>query len=302
MMERPLPRSTRATIAASFAVVCAVAGTLAGALAFAPAVLLAQRGPAKPAGAPVVTTSQRNARRLVIVDAGHGGEDNGMRGRLPDGSSVYEKNINLSIAKKLADELKRRGFDVLMTRTRDTLIALADRGRIANSAHGDLFISIHVNAPGPGEPKPSAMRGFETYFLAEAKTEEERRVESMENDAVRFETTVTPSADDPLAFIIKDLAQNEHLRDSSEFANTIQLSLMHSHPGPSRGVKQANFSVLRNAYMPAVLVETGFGTNGAEAYWLSSDSGQREIAACIADATVDYLHNYDRRIGAFDQR
>lgn len=69
MMERPLPRSTRATIAASFAVVCAVAGTLAGALAFAPAVLLAQRGPAKPAGAPVVTTSQRNARRLVIVPA-----------------------------------------------------------------------------------------------------------------------------------------------------------------------------------------------------------------------------------------
>ena len=80
------------------------------------------------------------------------------------------------------------GLDVLETRTTDTLIALSDRGRIANEHHGDLFLSIHVNAANPNWHDPAAARGFETYFLAEAKTEDDRRVEEMENEAVRFET------------------------------------------------------------------------------------------------------------------
>ena len=73
------------------------------------------------------------------------------------------------------------------TRTTDTLIALSDRGRIANDAHADLFVSIHVNAANPGWKDPGGARGFETYFLAEAKTEDARRVEQMENEVVKFE-------------------------------------------------------------------------------------------------------------------
>jgi len=183
-----------------------------------------------------------------------------------------------------------------MTRTTDTLIALADRGRIANRSHGDLFLSIHVNAANPNWKEPAATRGFETYFLAEAKTEEALRVERMENEAVRFETGVHAPKGDPLAFIINDMAQNEHLRESSDLAGSMQRSLGRVHPGPSRGVRQANFSVLRTSFMPAVLIEIGFGTNRFDATFLSDGTRQQRIAGAIAEATVDYLNRYERRV------
>src|SRR4029077_1284752 len=88
-------------------------------------------------------------RRTIIVDAGHGGVDNGMTGPLGGGPRIYEKNVTLAVATKLGDQLESRGVDVVFTRTRDTLIALDDRGRIANRAAGSLFISIHVNAANP---------------------------------------------------------------------------------------------------------------------------------------------------------
>jgi len=89
-----------------------------------------------------------------------------------------------------------------------------------------------VNAANPGWKDPGASRGFETYFLAEAKTEEARRVEQMENEAVRFETGANAPRGDPLSFIINDMAQNEHLRESSDLATTIQDELGRVHPGP----------------------------------------------------------------------
>jgi N-acetylmuramoyl-L-alanine amidase len=184
---------------------------------------------------------------------------------------------------------------VVMTRTTDTLIALGDRGRIANQAKGDLFISIHVNAANLNWKDPAAARGFETYFLAEAKTEDEKRVAQMENDVVRFETTGDP-AQDGLGFILKDMAQNEQLRESSDLAGTIQSRLAKIHPGPSRGVKQAGFVVLVTAFMPAVLVEIGFGTNAAEAAYIQSDAGQHAIAGAVADAAMQYLAHYQRRV------
>ena len=180
----------------------------------------------------------------------------------------------------------------------DTLVSLADRGRIANAKRGDLFLSIHVNAANPNWREPARARGFETYFLAEAKTEEESRVERMENESVRFETGANARKGDPLSFIINDMAQNEHLRESNELAGAIQRSLGAVHPGPSRGVRQANFAVLRTSFMPAVLIELGFGTNPAEADYLNAGASQTRIAESIAAATVDYLSRYDRRVGA----
>ena len=255
-------------------------------------------------GAPVVATAPPAARpvqpaaakRTVVIDAGHGGRDGGARGQLPDGSYVWEKTITLGVAQKLADALTKRGVIVKMTRARDTLIALADRGRIANRSDGVLFISIHVNAAGPAERRPAAVRGFETYFLAEAQSDDERRVEAMENESVQFETAEPEKTHDALTFILNDLAQNEHLRESSELASTIQFGLLGAHPGPNRGVKQANFAVLRSSYMPAVLIETGFGSNKAEAFWLSSAAGQRALAGSIADATMEYLAAYETRL------
>jgi N-acetylmuramoyl-L-alanine amidase len=238
-----------------------------------------------------------SARKLVVIDAGHGGPDRGMTGPIGTPAWFVEKDVVLSVATKLATVLRARGVDVLMTRTTDTLIALADRGKIANSNHGDVFISIHVNAPGYNTAAAAREHGFETYFLAEAKTEDERRVQDMENESVKFETGANAPKGDPLSFIITDMAQNEHLRESSDLALTIQNGLIDVHPGPNRGVQQANFAVLRGSYMPAVLVEIGFGSNQSEATYLSDQDNQRALARNIAQSVLDYLAHYQSRVG-----
>lgn len=241
----------------------------------------------------------KHHRYTIIVDAGHGGVDNGMTGPIGDGPRIYEKNITLAVSMKLGALLESRGYDVVYTRTTDTLIALDDRGRIANRANGDLFISVHVNAANPNWKDPGGSRGFETYFLSEAHTEDARRVEQMENAAVQYEDAPpTASKDDPLNFILSDMKQNEHLRESSELAAIIQHRLALIHPGENRGVKQAGFRVLVTAYMPSVLVEIGFGTNPREAAYLSDPTKQQAIATAVADAAGEYLQGYERRGGA----
>ena len=235
-------------------------------------------------------------RRLVVVDAGHGGPDGGMHGGATGGPDVLEKLVTLSVAKRVGAALGQRGIDVKYTRTTDTLIALWDRGRIANDAHADLFVSIHVNAANPGWKNPGGARGFETYFLAEAKTEDARRVERMENEAVRFESGPNAQTGDALSFILTDMKQNEHLREANELAEIIQRRVGQVHPGPNRGVKQAGFAVLVKAYMPAVLVEIGYGTNPADAEYMSSAARMDELAAAISDGVVEYLKRYERRV------
>jgi len=236
-------------------------------------------------------------QRVVVVDAGHGGPDNGMSGPIGVPRKVYEKNITLAFAKELRAALEQREIQVVMTRTTDTLIALGDRGRIANQAKADLFMSVHVNAANPRWSNPGGARGFETYFLAEAKTEDERRVAAMENEAIRFETDADVTRDDPLGFIMRDMAQNEHLRESGRLAELLQAGMKRVHPGPSRGVKQAGFRVLVTAFMPAVLVEIGFGTNKLEAQYMTDADRQRELASTLADAVVRYLEQYERKVG-----
>lgn len=245
-----------------------------------------------------VTPRRANSRRTVVIDAGHGGRDPGGGGPMScPGGRRYEKDIVLAVGRLLERELKQAGLSVVMTRTADTLIGLHERGPIANRARGDLFLSLHVNAAPNTWRNPSAGRGFETYFLAEAKTEEARRVEEMENSAIRFETTAQAPKGDPLSFIINDMAQNEHLRESMDLAVSVQRGLRSVHPGPDRGVKQANFAVLRGAFMPAALVELGFGTNRADAAYMCSGTGQRQMASAIAAGAIEYLTSYEQRVG-----
>lgn len=251
---------------------------------------------ATPQGAPAKAPPAK-ARPIVVIDAGHGGPDRGMSGPLGRGKSrIHEKDITLSVSKQLGRALLKRGIDVVYTRTKDTLIDLSDRGRIANDAGGALFISIHVNAASPRWKDPAAARGFETYFLSDARTEDDLRVEEMENASIRFETVSDVAKEDPLSFILSDMKQNEHLRESSELAGAIQRSLSDVHPGPNRGVKQAGFRVLVTSFMPSVLVELGFGTNPAEARFLADPAKQESLARSIADATVAYLKAYEKRV------
>src|ERR1051325_2115818 len=253
-------------------------------------------GPVKP---PVATTK---AKPVIVVDAGHGGPDNGMSGPLGKGPKLYEKNITLAVAKRLGAALTKRGAEVVYTRTTDTLIDLSDRGAIANKAGGSLFISIHVNASNPTWRDPAAMRGFETYFLSDAHTDDAQRVEEMENESVRFEAAKDVAKEDPLSFILSDMKQNEHLRESNELAAAIQHSLGTVHPSPDRGVKQAGFRVLVTSFMPSVLVEIGFGTNPVDAAFISNPTKQDAIAKAIADGAMAYLASYEARVKGTPQR
>jgi N-acetylmuramoyl-L-alanine amidase len=243
------------------------------------------------AGAPNPVTGLRLSHSIVI-DPGHGGADPGNPGLyFPNG--LVEKDITLRMAKLLRAELARRGLAARLTRTTDTLIDLADRGA-ACSVECDLFISIHVNSMPPGRHRDRAT-GVETYFLSDAKTEDQARVAKMENDAIRFETGA-PVTTGPVGFILRDLQANEYLRESARLAQLVQQRVSAVHPGGDRGVQQAAFMVLTTARRPAILVETGFATNPSDATFLASSLGEHRIAGAIADGVVAYLLEFERKL------
>lgn len=264
-------------------------------LASNPATATSARGAPAPVRRP-----KAQAKPIVVIDPGHGGPDRGMSGPMRGRWKIHEADLTLQIGRKLRDALRQSGVEVIMTRSKDTLIALADRGRIANENNASLFVSVHINAANRRWRDPAGARGFETYFLSEARTDDARRVEELENSSIQYEVDSLPGGDDALSFILKDMKQNESLRESQLLAEAVQNGLGETHPGPSRGVKQAGFRVLVAALVPAVLVEVGFGTNAAEARYLASDKGQRALAGSIAKATLGYLAAYERRRTAGD--
>src|SRR6266566_3703744 len=227
----------------------------------------------------------------IVVDPGHGGVDPGNPGlHFPRG--LTEKDITLGIGRLLRAELLRRGLTVVLTRSTDTLIDLADRPLFCR-AECDLFVSIHVNAM-PAGRRQSRVNGVETYFVSDAKTEDQKRVAQMENDALRFENTATVQG--PVAFILHDLQLNEYLRESARLADLVQGRVAGIHPGENRGVQQGPFLVLAAARRPAILVEAGFATNPDDGAFLASAQGQHKIATAIAEGIVAYLLEFERKL------
>ena len=227
----------------------------------------------------------------IVVDPGHGGVDPGNPGlHFPRG--LTEKDITLGIGRLLRAELLRRGLSVVLTRSTDTLIDLADRPLFCR-AECDLFVSIHVNAM-PAGRRQSRVNGVETYFVSDAKTEDQKRVAQMENDALRFENTATVQG--PLAFILHDLQLNEYLRESARLADLVQARVAGIHPGENRGVQQGPFLVLAAARRPAILVEAGFATNPDDGAFLASAQGQHKIASAVAEGIVAYLLEFERKL------
>lgn len=231
-------------------------------------------------------------RHAVVVDPGHGGVDPGNPGLYFPGH-LTEKDITLAIGRLLRAELLRRGIDVVMTRSTDTLIDLDDRGGYCKDAC-DLFVSIHVNSMPPGR-RQSRASGVETYFLSDAKTEDAQRVAQFENSAIRFESR-PDSGMKAMDFIFRDLAMNEYVRESARLAELVQAKVTEIHPGGDRGVQQASFAVLATARRPAILVETGFATNKDDGAFLVSSVGQHKIATAIADGIVAYLLDFERKL------
>ncbi len=246
-------------------------------------------------GAPVNPAGGLVRRHSVTIDPGHGGIDPGNPGlQFPRG--VTEKHVTLAVGLLLREELQARGVRVRMTRTTDTLIDLRHRGRSCTE-DCDLFVSLHVNSL-RRRPGYQQVRGFETYFLGEAKTEDAARVARMENDAVRFERPSEEETVRGIDFILKDLQMNEHLRESARFATLVQEHLGRVHPGEDRGVRAGNYIVLNTARRPAALIEMGFSTNPQDGRLLTTPASQRALARSMADAIVAYLSEYERRTGA----
>jgi N-acetylmuramoyl-L-alanine amidase len=183
-----------------------------------------------------------------------------------------------------------------MTRKTDTLINLGQRAPNYCAADCDLFVSIHVNSLNP-RAGYQQVRGFETYFLSEARDEDAARVARMENGAQRFDNGVTETnRPTGLDFMFKDLARGEFLRGSQQAAAFIQSFLSEVHDGGNKGVKQAGFAVLSTARRPSVLIEMGYATNREDAALMTSHDGQRKLAANIAAAIVAYLKEHDREV------
>jgi N-acetylmuramoyl-L-alanine amidase len=227
--------------------------------------------------------------RVVIIDAGHGGEDPGALG--PRG--LREKDVALAIAKDLQAILKRdSNLEVHMIRDDDTFVDLWQRGQIATDIKGDrpgLFVSIHANS----FPNQRSTRGFETYFLSEARTEHERRVSAIENAPLSFQgQDVDPDAEPDQVFILRDLKNLDTQHWSALLAGFVQDELSDFHPGPDRGVKQGVLAVLTNALMPSVLVETGYLSNADEAKLLGDPSFQQSSAQAVARAVERFFERY----------
>jgi N-acetylmuramoyl-L-alanine amidase len=184
-------------------------------------------------------------------------------------------------------------MEVYLTREDDRLIPLWRRGEEATRWKGErpgVFVSIHANAL----PNSRATRGFETYFLSEARTEHERRVAALENSAVEMEEAGTgPQGQDPdLSYILTELRNLDHQHWSALLAELMQEELGRVHPGPNRGVKQGPFAVITNALMPSVLLEVGFITNPQEERIMSQRSFQEDAARAAAQAIREFFRRY----------
>jgi N-acetylmuramoyl-L-alanine amidase len=223
----------------------------------------------------------------VVLDAGHGGEDQGARGR--DG--LLEKHVVLDVTRRLRERLLELGYRVVLTRDADRKVSLRDRVARANEAGGDLFVSVHANAA-----PQKWVRGVETFFLSlEASDEAARALAQSENEA--FDPADADAAADPLLGILGDLMMSEHMVESNEFARMAQQALSLEDRVRSRGVKQAPFHVLMGVRMPACLVEIGFLSNARDERELASAARRDEIAEALAVSIVRFAERYDARRG-----
>lgn len=218
--------------------------------------------------------------KRVVIDPGHGGQDRGAPGYY---KGVYEKDIALAIAKKLAHRLtKELGLEVIMTRSDDTFITLEERTRIANRKKADLFLSIHTNAS-----RDKRAYGIETYFLNLARDKASVAVAAREN------ATSEKNISD-LQTILDSLMRNTKINESSKLATCVQDALYNGVRKKysyirNKGVKQAPFYVLLGARMPAVLIETSFISNKRECERLRNSHYQDLICDSIVDGIRTYI-------------
>jgi N-acetylmuramoyl-L-alanine amidase len=217
--------------------------------------------------------------RRVVVDAGHGGTNLGTSGA----KGLQEKDVTVDIAERLRKRLTAEGITVLMTRGGDQTVSLQDRSDMANKGHGDLFLSIHVNAL-----KPKDSRGVETYYLGASSTP---AIDALAADENRDSGYSLADMRTLVDMIYMDARKDESRRLAESVQRALLRDLRRVNPSiEDRGVKTAPFVVLVGTRMPAILAEVSCLSNDDEAELLSG-SGYRQS---IADALFDGVHAYLR--------
>ncbi len=237
----------------------------------------------------LVNPEKRQMIRTVVIDPGHGGDETGAEGE----SGIFEKDIVLDIAQRLKRQLQKvPGLKVYLTRDRDLTLDLDERTAIANNKHADLFISIHVNAS-----RGKKVSGAETFFLSyEAADEEIRTLAALENNVVALPEE-QGGTDLDLEMILWDMAQAQYLQESSELAESIQKEFNDLLGIKDRGIKQAPFTVLMGAMMPAVLVEVGFLSNPEEEEKLKTSAYREDVSGAIFRSVLAYKEMVEKRAG-----
>lgn len=239
--------------------------------------------------------SQVNVRKegskidVVIIDAGHGGKDPGSTSV----SKIHEKSYNLLISKYLAEMLRKNYSDmeVYMTRDDDTFIDLKERGRIANSKKGKLFVSIHCNSKLAEETDKS---GFEIYIMDALKSNDAVKITQGENQLLRdnmdsLRGRLTFQND----YILSSMMTNVNRRYSERFASIVQTELTKTTSLENRGIKEEQFIVNWTSSMPSVLIECGYLSNKKDEAYLRSKDGQYDIARAIYKAIRYYKMDYE---------
>lgn len=246
------------------------------------------------AGDPV----ERGKVSKVVLDAGHGGKDPGCVYK-----NCLEKDVTLSIAKKLGAMIKEKypDVEVIYTRSTDVYVPLAERGIIANKAGADLFISIHINAA-----TNQNARGTSTHVMGMDKQGKNLEVAMRENDVVVYEDDYTTryegyNAGDPASYIMFSLMQYAHQDQSMKFAEIVQKHFKQALPMPDRGTTQEPFLVLWRASMPSVLTEIGFLSNATDRTYVTSSKGQTEAAQALCEAFGEYKRQVERRANVVTQ-
>jgi N-acetylmuramoyl-L-alanine amidase len=245
-----------------------------------------------------VTKVSKDAIGFIVVDAGHGGKDPGAIGK----GGIKEKHITLQIAKEVKLVLQQRlpGIEVILTRTTDRFIELGERTEIANTmlkkGVNGLFISIHCNAA-----VVSKISGFETYYLSQNPSNEEARTTSvLENNVIIFENPEKRKRYGDVEMIEALMITTQIQKESAMLAASVQRYLDKTiHEFKSKGVKKADFFVLRGCLMPSVLVEVGYITNPKEKKYLIDKNYQKRLAQGITAGIVAFINEYNRNIANY---
>ncbi|MCR5194190.1 MAG: N-acetylmuramoyl-L-alanine amidase [Alphaproteobacteria bacterium] len=227
------------------------------------------------------TVKKNEKKRIIVIDAGHGGKDPGCIGK----GGTKEKDIVLSVAKKLQSKLQLAGFTVYLTRSGDKYLKLQERASIGEQRRADLFLSIHANA------NPSrSMKGFSIYTLSEkASDEEAQKLADAENAADKIDVSGFESFSKDIRIALSSLQQHAVAEMSQEYASDCAKSFKRAgiEQQPGAAVRHAPLAVLRST-VPGALIECGHLSNAAEEKLLKTSAHQDKLVAAIVRSVKNY--------------